>query len=407
MSHDFVGLAHEHDRVSDFEAAVLESLRRSIGFDAGFFLVAGQEQHLTSTGLDARTVGLLRDRNARYAEELLPVKEAALRARGVAVDTRVLGERRVRRSRYFRDVAASVSGRHGLLGYLQKGRSPFGVVILGRSGSDFSESEVAWMERQLSTLSLARAAFSVPYCAAPLRAPPAWTLLRRADRDLERTASQREHIVVRDRADYREMVASDGHDDLVWTRSKRARPSRSGWPYADLLHLAAARAGARRRALFIGCGGAVGLHRFAEVYPGMELDVVEREATVVELAERWFDLARVPRLTVHVADGLDFVRRAAPNRWDVVVLDAFDASSSDSGFASEAFLTDLHRVLQPGGAFACNLIGTLAGEGLVSTFAHRAAQRFDAVRIVPVMETDEAFSPHARRNVVVVAVRAE
>jgi spermidine synthase len=123
------------------------------------------------------------------------------------------------------------------------------------------------------------------------------------------------------------------------------------------------------------------------------------------LAKTWFGLGSVPGVTVHVANGVPFVRDAPDNHWDVVVVDAFDARALDDGVTSETFVAGVHRVLQPGGAVACNVIDTLSGPGPLARFVSAARGRFEDVSIVPVLGLDEDFSPYSQRNVVLVAVR--
>ncbi|HEX5098337.1 MAG TPA: hypothetical protein VFV94_02510, partial [Polyangiaceae bacterium] len=131
----------------------------------------------------------------------------------------------------------------------------------------------------------------------------------------------------------------------------------------------------------------------------------EREPEVVELARAWFGLDAIPNTTVHVADGASFVERAAPGSWDIVVLDAYDASRSSPAFVSRDFLAALKRALRPGGAVAYNVIGTLGRAGPVSELVRAARSLFHDVRVVPVMGCDEEFVADALRNVVVVAKR--
>lgn len=152
-------------------------------------------------------------------------------------------------------------------------------------------------------------------------------------------------IIVRDRNGYREMVAR-GRETTVWTRCSLEEPTESAWPYIDLFHLAAALARSRRRVLFIGCGGAVALRQFAAVYPGIAMDLVEREPTVVALAQAWFGLDGIPGVTVHIDDGVAFVERALESTWDVAIVDAFDATELAKGLTQRAFFATLKRVLQ-------------------------------------------------------------
>ncbi|HTV19084.1 MAG TPA: fused MFS/spermidine synthase, partial [Polyangiaceae bacterium] len=337
--------------------------------------------------------------------------------RGVAVDTRVLGEAGVRRSAYYRDVARAVRGRHSLMAYVSLRGKVVGAVMLGRCGasSAFSDGEVASVEGMLPELGVARGSFGLPSACAPLPAAALPTFWQRwgAARRSDVLATERIGelaLRVRDRDGYREMVATENGSELVWTRASLRDPSESGWPYVELLHLAALQAAGRARALFVGCGGAVALRQFARTYPGIALDLVEREARVVELARAWYGLDDIPHLDVHIADGACFVEHARPSSWDIVVIDAFDASAAGDagdGLCRAPFFRAVQRALRPGGALAVNVIGTLDGHGVVRDVSAWLSRWFRRVRVVPVMEADEAYSPSALRNVVLVASKEE
>lgn len=416
-----VRLANECSTAPRFEAAVLDLLQRTVGFDVAFFSIKGAEASPAVVGLDAGIIERAVRGGSRYAVELEPVKRAALQARGVAVDTRVLGERAVRRQAYHREVARSVNGRHSLMAYVPLRSEIVAGIMLGRCGtsSEFSDAEMARVEALLPALGVARGSFGLPPARTPLPAPPAPSnLLGRlgAWRRPHVLATERigeATIVVRDVDGYREMVASENGSELVWTRASLHDASESGWPYVELLHLAALQAKAHRRALFVGSGGAVALRQFARTYPGLAIDLVEREPKVIELARAWFGLDAIPGVSVHIADGARFVRHAAPASWDVAVIDAIDAAApSDMGEASGAlqsapFFASLHRALAPGGTLAVNVIGTLDGHGPVRDVTARLARAFERVRVVPVMEADERYSPSALRNVVLIASRRQ
>ncbi len=411
MSMDFADLAQACTTSEAFEAGALELLGRRVGFDAAFFMVKDCERAPTILGLDAATAERAALQGAAYADELLPVKRAALAARGVAVDTDVCGVSHVRKTRYFREIASNVAGDHTLVAFVPWAGRIMASVMLGRAGRGFSSAEVGFMERLLPTLGVARAAFGVPWVAGPLSSPPR-TLLERlgsggASRVLASVRTPSGELTVRDRVGFREMVARNAGSELVWSRVSLTDSRRSGWPYTDLLHLAPALAKSRRRALFIGSGGAVSVRQFAAVYPGMAIDVVERERAVIELAREWFDFAAIPGVTVHIAEGAAFVANAEKSSWDVVVVDAYDASSFAAEFSRRGFLLALREALRPGGAVACNIIGTLAERGEVAEFVRSARGVFDSVRVVPVVALDERYAVDALRNVVVVAVRAD
>jgi spermidine synthase len=322
-----------------------------------------------------------------------------------------LGQVRVEKTAYYRDVARLVGGRHSLLAYVPlRGRIVAGVM-LGRCGAPFSDEQVARVEALLPELGVSRASFGLPGVCEPLPGaamPGFWRRLAGAPAAdvlaVERIGAL--SLEVRDRAGFREMLAREASGELVWTRARLRDPRESGWPYVELLHLAALQARGRRRALFVGCGGAVALRQFATVYPGLAIDLVEREARVVELARRWFDLDQIPGVSVHIAEGERFIERAAPSSWDIAVIDAFDGADAAES-ACRPFLRALERALVPGGALAINLIGTLERQGLVQRTARELSKSFQRVRVVPVMEATEEYAPSSLRNVVLVASKRD
>jgi spermidine synthase len=229
------------------------------------------------------------------------------------------------------------------------------------------------------------------------------------ERVVARRWSAGQEIAVRDRKGYREMVARDTRTDreMIWSRARIDDPSRSGWPYVDLFHVAAGLARRRERALFIGCGGAVAPRQFAGCYPGIQLDVVESQATVIELARAFFAMGDIPNVTAYLADGASFLRRSNPGSWDVVIVDAYDGDQLGRDIGGRGFFTAIRRALRPGGAMAFNVVGSLDGTNPVAAVARSAVGAFPDLRLVPVMTGTEAYAPSAVRNVVLIGVRGD
>ncbi len=405
---DFTSLAQDCTDANDFEARVLARLQQAVGFDAAFFLPKGGDARPTTVGLRDDVVARLVDHADVYARELAPVKQAALSARGVAVDSEVCGAQHVRRTRYFREIATTVNGQHALMAYVPWRGRTLAALMLGRSGGTFSGQDIAFVESLLPRLGVARAALGLPtWCPPPLPAPRPVGLVERLrssrrSRVIASVRTARGTVSVRDREGFREMFTTDGTTELVWTRACLEDPTKSGWPYVDLFHLAPALTKRRGRALFVGSGGGVCLHQFAAVYPGMQLDVVEHEPAVVQLAKDWFGLDTIPNLTVHIADGAKFIETAPPGSWDLVVIDAFDAHPRASRRLQRAAFRTLRRILRPGGAVAWNLIGSLASSGPVADLVASVRSAFDTVRLVPVVDAHEKYAPDTVRNIVVI-----
>ncbi len=413
MTSELVELAHSSADAVTFELQLLEWMQQTVGCDVAFFSTRGAEARPSSLGLNEEVIARAVQRGAVYFEELLPVKRAALAARGVAVDTHVLGEQRVRRTAYFNELARSVGPRHTqLMAYVPLRGQIIAALMLGRASGGFSAADVSAVEALLPELGVARGSYGLPVVFESLRRPAQSALARGLNAlrgyTLHDEVQVGDMVVrVRDRAGYREMVAARGSNELVWTRAALRDPGDSGWPYVELLHLAAIQARVRSRALFIGCGGAVALRQFARVYPGMALDLVEREAAVIELARRWYELDAIPRLSVHAAEGCAFLEGAPASRWDVVVIDAFDSSQSTQVWSAPGLVASLRRALCPGGAVAINVIGTLDGNGPVQELVDALSPSFEALRVVPVLHAAERYAPGALRNVVIVASRRD
>src|SRR5262245_52171460 len=109
---DALSIAHECRTAAELERELLGCLEREVGLDVAFFATKGDEAAPTVLGIDAASVAYALARPEVYGEDLLPVKRAALARRGVAVDTDVLGVEGVRRTRYHRELASKVGGRH-------------------------------------------------------------------------------------------------------------------------------------------------------------------------------------------------------------------------------------------------------------------------------------------------------
>src|SRR5450759_3529900 len=77
--------------------------------------------------------------------------------------------------------------------------------------------------------------------------------------------------------------------------------------YLDLLHLSFVLTPDARRVLVIGLGGGVLPKRIWHDYPDVQVDVVELDPQIVEVARRYFDLPQDERLRVTVADGREYV----------------------------------------------------------------------------------------------------
>ena len=90
------------------------------------------------------------------------------------------------------------------------------------------------------------------------------------------------------------------------------QPFRTRFNYTNYLDLGLAYNPDARRVLFIGLGGGSAPKRFWRDFPQLQLQVVELDPDVVDVAYRWFALPRSDRLQVDTEDGRRWLR--APPR---------------------------------------------------------------------------------------------
>jgi len=104
-----------------------------------------------------------------------------------------------------------------------------------------------------------------------------------------------------------------------------------------------------RRVLIIG-GGDCGTLREVLKHSTVELaEQVELDERVTRVAEKFFpDLCASnddPRARLHFADGIEWVARAAPGSYDVIIIDSTDPVGPAAGLFSETFYRDCLRAL--------------------------------------------------------------
>jgi spermidine synthase len=113
--------------------------------------------------------------------------------------------------------------------------------------------------------------------------------------------------------------------------------------------------------LFIGGGGFSGPKHFLERYPWVNIDVVEIDPDVIEIAYEYFRVPREEtRLNVYNVDGRSFLEDA--RSYDVIVLDAYSDTYVPFHLMTLEFHQNLKRHLNPAGVVTSNLISSLVGD---------------------------------------------
>jgi spermidine synthase len=185
----------------------------------------------------------------------------------------------------------------------------------------------------------------------------------------------------------------------------RDRPFATRFEYTDYFDLGLAYNPDARNVLFIGLGGGSAPKRMWRDFPELDLQVVEIDPVVADVAYRYFGLPRSPRLDVEIEDGRRFLA-ADERRWDVIALDTFYADSIPFHMTTLEFLDLLRERLAPGGVVVVNTIGSIRGTGsrLFRSLYKTYATAFPTVLVHPVAE--QGYSDEALANLIIVATDA-
>lgn len=116
--------------------------------------------------------------------------------------------------------------------------------------------------------------------------------------------------------------------------------------------------------LMIGLGGGSSQRAYLHYYPKVNIDTVELDPVVVDLARRYFQLPETPRHRVVVEDGRQYLRRSK-KEYDAIILDAYRTTRYGSfipyHMATKEFFEIARDHLGTNGVVAFNVIGTYQG----------------------------------------------
>lgn len=143
-----------------------------------------------------------------------------------------------------------------------------------------------------------------------------------------------------------------------------------------------AHAGVPRRALVIG-GGDGGVLRELGRHPELEkLDICEIDGEVIAAAKEFLPRTACgyddPRVTVHVADGSEFIRDHC-GEYDLVIVDSTDPGGPGEPLFGADFYANLKRSLRPGGVIATQSESPFLLPDVVSRLNMAAKRNFEYV----------------------------
>ncbi|MBA2487621.1 MAG: fused MFS/spermidine synthase [Nitrospira sp.] len=181
------------------------------------------------------------------------------------------------------------------------------------------------------------------------RTPPVAGLVHQED-------SPYQQVRVRDDDLFRYLVLDRTWHAVMW----RADPVTLFLPYSQLMVAAVALAPEPKRGLILGHGGGSLAKWLDLVWPELELDVVEFDPVVVQMAEQYFEYRPPANHHVFVKDARVFLRDTNVT-YDVIWVDAFARHLVPFHLTTVEFFSELRSRMNPNGVVALNLASS--GEG--------------------------------------------
>lgn len=158
------------------------------------------------------------------------------------------------------------------------------------------------------------------------------------------------------------------------------------------------------RAMHVGGGGFTVPQYLRTKRPGSTNLVIERDAGLVKLDEKYLGLVQGDGLTAVSGDGRVVVADQSAGDWSVVVGDAFGGEAVPWHLATQEFTQTIRDRLQPGGLYALNVIDSPPEPGMPGRFIRAELATVAAVfPHVAVATSNDAWDGRTGDNFVVYA----
>lgn len=237
---------------------------------------------------------------------------------------------------------------------------------------------------------------------APKRAPVS-AAHRPASQVVHRQRGRFGTILVVDEGNlrYLRFGSVDGDDESVISLSQ---PNSVPMEYVRLMSAALVYHAGPHTALMIGLGGGTFTSLLRRVDSALQVDAVEIDPVVVQIARRFFGVAQDDRYRIHVADGREFIERST-NKFDIIVLDAYNGAGIPAHLRGRDFFELVRSRLTRRGVVTANLTIESARKrrrlfaAFTSVFPHcRSLHAHESQNLVLIGSVGPMLGPKQRRR---------
>lgn len=110
-----------------------------------------------------------------------------------------------------------------------------------------------------------------------------------------------------------------------------------------------------RSVLFVGLGAGSMPRYLQRFWPDAEIDIVEIDPDIVDVAKKYFRFSETAKLKVHVNDGRVFLKRN-PKKYDIIFLDAYQGGEIPFHLTTVEFLREVKGRLNKDGVAVSNIL---------------------------------------------------
>ncbi|MCE3242357.1 MAG: Spermine synthase [Deltaproteobacteria bacterium] len=161
---------------------------------------------------------------------------------------------------------------------------------------------------------------------------------------------------------------------------------------------------AKKMAL-IGLGGGSIPKKLLKEFPSLEIDAVELDPEVIQIAKTHFNVRESNNLRLHAQDGRMFLSRTQ-QQYDIIMLDAYFTDAMPFHLATKEFFELAQKKLTPNGIIVANLISAVTGPSgkIARSFVKTQRQVFPQTYVFAARRPDNV-SVDTIQNVIVIATR--
>jgi spermidine synthase len=160
-----------------------------------------------------------------------------------------------------------------------------------------------------------------------------------------------------------------------------------------------------KKMLLIGLGGGSIPKKLLKEFPSLEIDAVELDPEVIQIAKTHFNVRESRNLRLHAQDGRLFLSRTQ-QQYDIIMLDAYFTDAMPFHLATKEFFELAQKKLTPNGIIVANLISAVTGPSgkIVRSVVKTQRQVFPQTYLFAARRPDNV-SVDTVQNVIVIATR--